>query len=52
MPLKMQAFDDDAALLSMQDPVGGPPSFTALSIRRRLFRRTERKPEVSAEEIT
>lgn len=35
LPLKMQAFDDDTALLSMQDPVGGPPSFTALSIRHR-----------------
>jgi hypothetical protein len=35
IPIKMQAFDDDAALLSMQDPVGGPPSFTALVIRHR-----------------
>lgn len=35
LPLKMQAFDDDAVLLSMQDPVGGPPSFTALAIRHR-----------------
>jgi hypothetical protein len=35
LPIKMQAFDDDAALLSMQDPVGGPPSFTALVIRHR-----------------
>lgn len=33
MPLKMQAFDDDVVLVSMQDPVGGPPSFTALTIR-------------------
>ena len=35
VPVKMQAFDDDAVLLSMQDPVGGPPSFTALAIRHR-----------------
>lgn len=35
LPIKMNAFDDDAALLSMQDPVGGPPSFTALVIRHR-----------------
>jgi predicted transcriptional regulator len=35
LPIKMQAFDEDAALLSMQDPVGGPPSFTALVIRHR-----------------
>jgi GNAT superfamily N-acetyltransferase len=33
LPLKMQAFDDQAVLLSMQDPVGGSPSFTALAIR-------------------
>lgn len=33
MPLKMQSFDDDVVLVSMQDPVGGPPSFTALTIR-------------------
>lgn len=25
LPVKMHAFDDNAALLSMQDPVGGPP---------------------------
>jgi sugar-specific transcriptional regulator TrmB len=35
LPVKMQAFDDEVALLSMQDPVGGPPSFTALAIRHR-----------------
>jgi hypothetical protein len=35
IPVKIQAFDDEAALLSMQDPVGGPPSFTALVIRHR-----------------
>ncbi|WP_233154090.1 TrmB family transcriptional regulator [Scytonema sp. HK-05] len=33
LPIKMQAFDDDIVLLSMQDPVGSPPSFTALAIR-------------------
>jgi HTH-type transcriptional regulator, sugar sensing transcriptional regulator len=35
LPVKMQAFDDEVALLSMQDPVGGPPSFTALAVRHR-----------------
>lgn len=35
LPVKMNAFDDEAVLLSMQDPVGGPPSFTALAIRHR-----------------
>jgi HTH-type transcriptional regulator, sugar sensing transcriptional regulator len=35
LPVKMNAFDDAAALLSMQDPVGGPPSFTALAIQHR-----------------
>ncbi len=35
LPLKMQAFDDDTVLLSMQDPIGGSPSFTALAIRHR-----------------
>jgi len=33
LPIKMQAFDDSVALLSMQDPVGGPPSFTAITVR-------------------
>jgi sugar-specific transcriptional regulator TrmB len=33
LPVKMQAFDDSVALLSMQDPVGGPPSFTAIAVR-------------------
>lgn len=33
LPLKMQAFDDEVVLVSMQDPIGGPPSFTALTIR-------------------
>lgn len=35
LPLKMQVFDDDVALMSMQDPVGGSPSFTAIAIRHR-----------------
>jgi sugar-specific transcriptional regulator TrmB len=35
LPVKMHVFDDKVALLSMQDPVGGPPSFTALAIRHR-----------------
>lgn len=35
LPIKMNAFDDTAALLSLQDPVGGPPSFTALAIGHR-----------------
>lgn len=35
LPLKMQAFDDEVALLSMQDPAGGPPSFTAVVIHNR-----------------
>lgn len=35
LPVKMNAFDDEAVILSMQDPVGGPPSFTAVVIRHR-----------------
>jgi hypothetical protein len=35
LPLKMQAFDDEVALLSMQDPAGGQPSFTAVAIHNR-----------------
>lgn len=35
LPLKMQVFDDEIALLSMQDPAGGPPSFTAVVIHNR-----------------
>lgn len=35
LPLKMQAFDDEIALVSMQDPAGGPPSFTAVAIHNR-----------------
>lgn len=30
LPVKMHAFDGKQALLSLQDPVGGKPSFTAL----------------------
>ncbi|MGB7849175.1 MAG: helix-turn-helix domain-containing protein [Candidatus Acidiferrum sp.] len=35
LPLKMQAFDDEVALVSMQDPAGGEPSFTAVAIHNR-----------------
>jgi hypothetical protein len=35
LPLKMQAFDDEIVLVSMQDPTGGPPSFTAVAIHNR-----------------
>lgn len=35
LPVKMNSFDEEAVLLSMQDPVGGPPSFTALSIKHK-----------------
>jgi hypothetical protein len=35
MPLKMQVFDEEVVLLSMQDPAGGPPSFTAVLIHNR-----------------
>lgn len=35
LPVKMNAFDDEAVMLSMQDPVGGPPSFTVLAIKHR-----------------
>jgi hypothetical protein len=35
LPLKMQAFDDEAVLISMQDPAGGPPSFTAVAVHNR-----------------
>jgi len=35
LPLKMQAFDDEVVMLSMQDPAGGPPSFTAVAIHNR-----------------
>ncbi len=35
LPLKMQSFDEEVALLSMQDPAGGKPSFTAVVIHNR-----------------
>jgi len=35
VPLKMQSFDDEVVLVSMQDPAGGQPSFTAVAIHNR-----------------
>jgi hypothetical protein len=35
LPLKMQSFDDEVVLVSMQDPAGGQPSFTAVAIHNR-----------------
>lgn len=35
LPLKMQAFDDEVVLVSMQDPTAGEPGFTAVLIRNR-----------------
>lgn len=35
LPLKMQIFDEEVVLLSMQDPTGGPPRFTAVVIHNR-----------------
>jgi HTH-type transcriptional regulator, sugar sensing transcriptional regulator len=35
LPLKMQTFDDEVVLVSMQDPAGGQPSFTAVAIHNR-----------------
>lgn len=35
LPIKMQLFDDELAFISMQDPAGGPPSFTAIAVRNR-----------------
>ncbi len=35
LPLKMQAFDDEVVLISMQDPAAGQPSFTAVAIHNR-----------------
>lgn len=35
LPVKMNSFDEEAALVSMQDPIGGPPSFTVVSIQHR-----------------
>jgi hypothetical protein len=37
LPLKMQAFDDQSVLVSMQDPTAGQPSFTAVAIHNRGF---------------
>jgi hypothetical protein len=30
VPLKIQSFDDEVVLVSMQDPTAGEPSFTAV----------------------
>jgi hypothetical protein len=35
LPLKMQTFDSEVGLVSMQDPAGGQPSFTAVAIHNR-----------------
>jgi hypothetical protein len=35
LPLKMQAFDEEIALISMQDPAAGQPSFTAVLIHNK-----------------
>jgi hypothetical protein len=35
LPLKMQIFDDESVLVSMQDPAGGPPRFTAVVIHNK-----------------
>jgi hypothetical protein len=35
LPLKMQAFDDEVVMVSMQDPAGGQPSFTAVAVHNR-----------------
>lgn len=35
LPLKMQVFDDEVVLISMQDPAGGQPSYTAVAIHNR-----------------
>jgi HTH-type transcriptional regulator, sugar sensing transcriptional regulator len=35
LPLKMQSFDNETALISMQDPTAGQPSFTAVVIHNR-----------------
>jgi hypothetical protein len=35
LPLKMQAFDDEVVLVSMQDPASGQPSFTAVAVHNR-----------------
>ncbi|HXP97307.1 MAG TPA: helix-turn-helix domain-containing protein [Telmatospirillum sp.] len=35
LPLKMQAFDGETVLISMQDPTAGQPSFTAITVHNR-----------------
>ena len=35
LPMKMNVFDDNTVLVSMQDPVGGEPRFTALAINHK-----------------
>ncbi|MFZ5810776.1 MAG: TrmB family transcriptional regulator [Thermodesulfobacteriota bacterium] len=35
VPLKIQSFDDEVVLVSMQDPTAGEPSFTAVVIHNR-----------------
>jgi HTH-type transcriptional regulator, sugar sensing transcriptional regulator len=35
LPLKMQSFDEEVVMVSMQDPAGGQPSFTAVAIHNR-----------------
>jgi HTH-type transcriptional regulator, sugar sensing transcriptional regulator len=35
LPMKMRSFDDEVVLVSMQDPAGGEPSFTAVAIHNR-----------------
>ncbi|QLA15502.1 TrmB family transcriptional regulator [Desulfolutivibrio sulfoxidireducens] len=35
VPLKIQSFDDEVVLVSMQDPMAGEPSFTAVVIHNR-----------------
>ena len=37
LPLKMQAFDDEVVLISMQDPAGGQPSYTAVAMLNLAF---------------
>ena len=32
LPLKMQSFDEEVVIVSMEDPTGGPPGFTAVVI--------------------
>lgn len=37
LPLKVNCFDDEAALVSMQDPASGSPSFTGIVVHNRGF---------------